>query len=1652
MLARKVGIHCANTMKNVANKCVVEAVRDIPNETNHEMTIGHYLDNMGKLTKSMTAAKYRDPGRQRLYLKDIDCPTQWREQLVRIFPNFLFYMNENVSEKGEPGSTTYKNGVSQELQTQGIAPAGDLMSNLPPEMRADNLQLYIGHEGTYTPAHKEMCGTSSQNIMVEASSHLKDGEEDGSSIWFMTESQDRQVVSEYFLSMLGHDVEIEKHFAQVVAWKKAPFPVFVVEQKVGDLVLVPPLAPHQVWNRGNRTIKVAWNRTTVETLEFALRESLPRARMVCRDEQYRVKATIYYSLVKYYGRLRDADKIDEQNEYLDPMVHEKVWDSFRVQMLKEDFTRLAKLFADIMMDEMFSPDLPKVKDVEYLPFEGNVTCSYCRCNIFNRFLTCKSCVEELGNGDEDTYDVCMDCYAMGRSCACISNLSWVEQWRWSGLSKKYDEYKDLVSFITQDPSKWLLPLADERKKRGEKTTAEVCQEQLLRRPWNDVKNSDAAEKSDIDSNQEVEEVKRRPGGKRRKPKTQEVLSTKPCHICKKPDKPWKLAECTTCDAAYCYGSLWRAFDLKPEGIMKDPNWQCPDCRDICSCASCQRKHPYRAIYEPKGTFLGHDTKTVADSRSVESLVDFSKSNNSWLRDNDTNPKKTKRMRKLIEEAKANKIEYYRYAAQQWGMDPDAYVPEVLQGYQGYDDEKERATSNGHTPGQTPARAVERSVAASDNGLDMHRQVMSQAIDHTAPVAPMGPMAPSSPSFNNSGYNSPNPYATQTGGSSGFQPTNGNSSFVSPNELMNEPRPSYPDALASGLPEEEVRQINALRNAGLEDDGILFQASGAEADLPLNILAYPRLPHEATDDDRLTEDQTKRKRQGMLVSGDVNEAHKEIILTGQRKKLAGAKKKGPFYYTQSQLHGGHPHIVKLRVPNKKAELAEMAEIDAGRAAIRHNPGEARQRVASRGSFGGLDLDAMDLDEEEGDMVSSDVKPRREADVEVGALPRSAFAPRSPDGQSAKKMRGRSQMHPASLKPGAVPYEATVKGSARHGSGRPRKSRGPTESGEEEDDAPFEDRYPSTKGKKSTVSRPSISTSLRRGRPRKETQKKTEAVMMEISDDERNSDGELITPKKKFLHRQSAPIEIDDSPAPHPPASAPVRARKSRKSAGADPGSTGPYSNQSQSMSRSKRRQTMKPEYDHTMLPHAKRSRKSGPDGSNSIIGGGVDGSMSGAENHWDEGGDNYNQSYMSQDDHTDDDVFDTPKDRPRAQPRQSPNTFDMMQGGSDNDMAGLLDDEDDLEGEPMTIPMADDDEDFGTPISPPTPKAPTFSFDDGEESEDTGAAPSPSQQLSSEIDAQSVREKSQRQATVPYFAPRQESIESTAGSYRLADIVSSSPAKARRSMLPPPSRLPSLDYGYRMSSYSGEDPAAKKVPTADHSDDEDDDLNAKFSALRELEEEQERGHQEVERQKQEKIETQKARLAAIAKVKSDAKAAKRGERRLVKFEIGTEIAEERAKEEGERKAKENRTVVDKETAAKLRAAEAKREADAKLRAQAKAHSSAVPSDDSALEDNDEDEDTGDSDIENESMRAASPPMLSMAERRALSGKKGAFKINARSSMSIALPSLMPQQKKRYSASNLNVEDEKEEETQTPARIKKERSDTRAVEGSEFHVLP
>ncbi|KAL8807146.1 MAG: hypothetical protein Q9200_004779 [Gallowayella weberi] len=631
--------------------------RDLSKQSNMTVSIGHYLSNMNKLTNQWNRHNYRDRDRQRLYLKDIDCPQVWQDKLREVVPPSIFYLNDSTGDVGGPGSVDEPNPHAPGLRkSRGVARAGDLMSCLPPAMRAENLMCYIGHEGTYTPAHREMCASLGQNLMVEASGTVDlDGKptKPGSSVWFMTESKDRHLVSEYWLSTLGHDIEVEAHFAQINAWKSAPFTTYIVEQKLGDFILIPPLAPHQVWNRGTRTMKVAWNRTTVETLELALDEALPRARMVGRDEQYKNKAIVFCTLSRYSDLLTHVEL--QKNSVADNQLMLDLKYSPKIRQFQKDFRRLFSLYTRMLLAETLPHNPRDDKKIQYLPFDSNVTCSFCRCNIFNRFLTCQSCIIPLDNGEEDTYDICLECYAMGRSCRCISGYKWVEQFKWQELTEKHERWRQqIVAFEGGLTEKSALPLHMEQQYMKKTSLAAVCQEQLRLRPWHDPSKPPPEPKMRKDADEDQVNADGTVTVKKRKPQVIEKGFMKN-HVSNYPEPIWKLGVCK-CGRAYSYGNLFRAFDTMPLTVMEDPDWQCPHCLKICSCGKC-RKVAGMQPFEPTGTVLGYDTRRVADPRSTECLVDFKQSNFEWVKkagDDMPAGEETRRLNRRFNEAEAAK--------------------------------------------------------------------------------------------------------------------------------------------------------------------------------------------------------------------------------------------------------------------------------------------------------------------------------------------------------------------------------------------------------------------------------------------------------------------------------------------------------------------------------------------------------------------------------------------------------------------------------------------------------------------------------------------------------------------------------------------------------------------------------------------------------------------------------------------------------------------------------------------------------------------------------------------------------------------------------------------------------------------------------------
>jgi hypothetical protein len=108
---------------NQRSKLTVDiTVRDLVKAQDIMMSTAFYLSQVPELAgQDFTGqrAEAKEKPRRRQYGKDIDCPQAWRDALAQLLPKEISYLGAN-----------------------------DLMTKLPPEARAENMMIYIGHEGT----------------------------------------------------------------------------------------------------------------------------------------------------------------------------------------------------------------------------------------------------------------------------------------------------------------------------------------------------------------------------------------------------------------------------------------------------------------------------------------------------------------------------------------------------------------------------------------------------------------------------------------------------------------------------------------------------------------------------------------------------------------------------------------------------------------------------------------------------------------------------------------------------------------------------------------------------------------------------------------------------------------------------------------------------------------------------------------------------------------------------------------------------------------------------------------------------------------------------------------------------------------------------------------------------------------------------------------------------------------------------------------------------------------------------------------------------------------------------------------------------------------------------------------------------------------
>ncbi|KAF9116204.1 hypothetical protein BGX27_004311 [Mortierella sp. AM989] len=322
-----------------------------------------------------------------LYAKDVTCPMAWHRFLMDgILPGFLGYMREND------------------------------LNNLNTKLAAENLMIYIGQAGTWTPAHIDQCGAVGHNIMAWA-------DNDSSSMWFMIRAEDKAKAEELW-KLFGHPLEYEGYFASVDQLRAANFPIYVVNQKIGDFVMVPSLGYHQVINLGRATLKVSWNRLTAHCLKAAVNVVLPRYREIARPEAYRIRTIIMSALVAW------TDLLKSQTNEL-PLSKEGFCQSFK---------DILGLFRTITEEEWVDTTILRIenhifKKPRRLTDVAPAVCDFCSSDLWNRQFHCLKCSE-----NDDNYDVCTRCFTMGRGCLHrATSMEFVEAFSMRSCQRLYSE-------------------------------------------------------------------------------------------------------------------------------------------------------------------------------------------------------------------------------------------------------------------------------------------------------------------------------------------------------------------------------------------------------------------------------------------------------------------------------------------------------------------------------------------------------------------------------------------------------------------------------------------------------------------------------------------------------------------------------------------------------------------------------------------------------------------------------------------------------------------------------------------------------------------------------------------------------------------------------------------------------------------------------------------------------------------------------------------------------------------------------------------------------------------------------------------------------------------------------------------------------------
>ncbi|WEW59690.1 hypothetical protein PRK78_005170 [Emydomyces testavorans] len=344
---------------------------------------------------SFTLRKFADAARQSykefktLYARDLQCPDAWLELCRRLLP--------------------------PEVQWAGRL---DLFQWLPPCARSEVMMAYVGSEGSSSGFHRCFSSTVALNLLIEGSNRPV--------LCFGTDFES-QTKYDTFMASRGASPHVDWLNLGPDDLSHADFPLYVYEQKPGDLVVFPPATAHQVWNLGSISTKIVWNILHPLSLEAGLVYVQPPFNRLCHPDVAQSNLSLACAMLSL---LRDDPKAP----------------------IPPDLHLLTRLFRQMVQEEMIT-DQPVTKiTLVRVPETAIVTCDFCSTAIWNRHLRCNEC---------EGFDLCLLCFLSGRSCEHIRSYSWVEIVPEETCARVLDRAQQILGYKIDDN-----PPPDHRKPLG----------------------------------------------------------------------------------------------------------------------------------------------------------------------------------------------------------------------------------------------------------------------------------------------------------------------------------------------------------------------------------------------------------------------------------------------------------------------------------------------------------------------------------------------------------------------------------------------------------------------------------------------------------------------------------------------------------------------------------------------------------------------------------------------------------------------------------------------------------------------------------------------------------------------------------------------------------------------------------------------------------------------------------------------------------------------------------------------------------------------------------------------------------------------------------------------------------------------------------